>query len=426
MITNMFENSLRVSDTLRVLVLCAVISVQKFFPTEISSPLIVLFGLSIMPFGKIQCSYLKLVWPLIVVLIVGFLGVTDHEPRHILRDISFALTPIALIFIGYWIAKNNGMWPLILKIMGIFGFVLALKHLSGFIQNPDLLNSAIDDVRKSVGAGYDLVILIFVLGIFQKHFGIYYLFPRFLPPFIVMPVMLASFVLSFSRTEFMVGIILSLSLLGWISQVNYRMVLTVVVVMVGYIVIAVVTPENETGTFRSKLVRSIEEITVSDYRDMEDINYNWRGYEAYRGVATFLSGTIQQQILGQGFGALVDLGFYIKLADREYRYIPVTHNGYAYILVKAGLLGLICYTLFYISVIRYAVRYCSSMNNEERYLARLLLGCILSLIFTMFVVGGMAEMHNVELVLLVGYLMRRIGYLQAEKSRINIQRIVYE
>lgn len=420
----MFKKSLRVSTMSRVLVLCAVILAQNFLTTELRSPFIVLMGLSIMTFGKIQTSYLKLVWPLLAVLVIGFVGVFNHESRDILRDIAFALTPIFLIFIGYWLAGNKAMRPLILKIMVTFGCVLAAVHLSTFVLNPELLSADLTEVRSSAGNGADLVAFSLVLGLFQNRLGIGNLFPKFLPRLIVLPLLLASLVLSYSRTEFMVAIILSLSVEGWLSRVNLRLVLTSAVIVVGYISIVVVTPEDEVGTFRSKLARSAMEISISDFSDLPEINANWRGYEAYRTVATFLSGNIQQQVLGQGFGALVDLDLYIKLGgDEVVRYIPITHNGYAYILIKAGLLGLVCYALFYISVISYSLRYCNSMNSEERLLARLLLGCVLSLILVMIVVGGMAEMHSSELVLLLGFLMRRLGYLQTQKSRYGVERI---
>lgn len=417
----MFEISLRVSTASRVSVLCAVIFAQNFLPSDLSSPFIVLLGLSIMTFGKIHRSYLKLVWPLLGVLVIGFMGVWGHESNHILRDIAYALTPIALIFMGYWMAGNRGMWPLILKVMVIFGFVLAAIHMSTFVLNPALLSAESMEVRKTAGGTGDLVVLAFLLGLFQRRFGITDLFPRLFPRVIVMPVLLASFVLSYSRTELMVVIMLVLSLLGWVSRVSSRLVLAVAVVMVGYVALAVFTPANEEGTFRSKLVRSVTEVAVSDYQDMSDIQNNWRGFEAYRAVETFLSGNAQQKVFGQGFGALVDLGFYMPLGGEgevAFRYIPITHNGYVYILIKAGLLGLVCYILFYINVIRYAVRYSHSMDGEPRLLARLLLGCVLSLIAVMYVVGGMAEMHSSELVLLLGYLMRRIREFQPENNRL--------
>lgn len=419
----MFENPLQVSTMSRVLVFSAVILAQNLLPSELSSPIIVLLGLLIMTVGKIQRSYLKLVWPLLGILVIGFMGIFGHESRHILRDIAYALTPIALIFMGYWIAGNRDTWPLILRVVVIFGFVFACIHLSAFVLNPAILSDDIADIRKTAGGTGDLVVLAFVLGVLQKRLGINNLFPKLLPRFIVIPVLFVSFTLSYSRTGLMVAIILSLSLLGWVSRVNSRLVLVIAVIVAGYIAIVVVTPANEEGTFRSHLARSLTEITISNYQDPQDINDNWRGYETYRAVETYLSGSALSLAMGQGFGALVDLGFYMPLGEEDLRYIPIFHNGYAYVLIKTGLVGLFCYALFYINVIRYAVRYSHSMNTEQRVLARLLLGCVLSLIAVMYVVGGMAEIHSTELVLLLGYLVRRIGQSQTEKNHIGVERI---
>ena len=41
-----------------------------------------------------------------------------------------------------------------------------------------------------------------------------------------------------------------------------------------------------------------------------------------------------------------------------------------------------------------------------------MLGCVLILVFTMFVVGGMAEVHDGEFVLLLGYLVRRLWFYE--------------
>ncbi len=417
----MFEFSSRISTVSHVLVLSAVIFVQNFFHYDVSSPLIVLLGFLIMAFCKIHRSYLKLVWPLLAVLVIGFIGVFGNEPHNILRDVSFALTPISLIFIGYWIAGNRDMWPLILKVMVIFSFVLAAIHLSAFVINPELLIAESKEIRIKAGGTGDLVVLAFVLGLFQKHFRMSDLFPSLLPRLIVMPVLFASLTLSFSRTQLLVAIVLLISLLGWASKLNRRFVLAFIMILVAYTAVAVITPADEEGSFRSKIVNSFKEITISNYQEMSSIQTNWRGFESYRAIQTFLSGDAQQYVLGQGFGALVDLGFYMPLGGEgevSFRYIPVTHNGFVYILIKVGLLGLIFYAYFYISAFRYAVCYSHNMNNEIRFMARLLLGCVLSLIAVMYVVGGMAQMKSSESVLLLGFLMRRIGQFQPENKNL--------
>lgn len=419
-----FENRARDTTTLlSVLVVCAVMFSPDLLRTELSSPLFVLLGLSIfiLAAGRVKRSYLNMVWPLLAITIIGITGVADHQQRDVLRDISFSLTPISLIFIGYWLADNGGRWQQFMKVMVTCGAVLAVVHISKFIQNPALLTMDIDKLRSAEGAGStgSLVVLSLVLALFQYRLGIGNLFPKFFPRVIALPVLLASFVLSYSRTEFMVMLMLSLALWGLLTKLNSRMILTVAVLLISFFAISLTTPINEVGTFRSKLTRSFTEVTVSNYGDEKSINDNWRGFETYRALETFSSGNVMHKIFGQGFGALTDLGFYMPLGEQHFRYIPVLHNGYAYILIKAGIIGVFLYFIFYLKIIKSVWSFCNSKSIEQRFLARLLLGCVLGLILVMFVVGGMAQTAEPALVLLLGYLTRCIGKLQSKTGYIT-------
>ena len=416
----MAQNKFTISTALRVLVISAIITINNFYPYQLSSPLIVGIGLLIMILGVNQRTHSKLNRPFWAILLIGLIGAYGHEPMNIFRDISYALTPITIIYIGYWIAHDNAMWPLILKVLIFWGIILSIIHIKTFILNPTLLIEDSMEIRKTAGGSGDLVVLALILGIFQYHFKINKLFPNLLPRFIAIPILVASLLLSFSRTETLIGIILSLSLLGTFSKLNKRTFVTIAILVIGYIIIAATTPANEEGTFRSKILRSTEEITISNFTDIRDISKNWRGFEAYRAVETYLSGNELQLIVGQGFGALIDLDISIALGgegETTFDYIPITHNGYVYILVKAGALGIICYAYFYISTILLALRYIHSINIEQRFMALLFMGCILSLAASMYVVGGIAEMHNIELALLTGFLFRKIHQKKINNSR---------
>ncbi len=414
----------RTHSKLPIFVFCVVIAMSNFVFYDLSASSIAVIGLSIMAFTKFQRSYFKWSWPLLVIFIVGFIGAPSHESIHILRDFAFALTPISLLFIGYWMAGNRVMLSLILKMMFYFGFVLAVAYLLKFVFNPELLAGESMDIRQEVGGVGDVVVLAFIIGLFSNYFGVTDLLPR-LHRFIAIPILLASIMLSFSRTELAITIILSFALLGWLSRVNPRFLLSIAVVFIGYIVLVAVTPTDEEGTFRSKIVRSAEEVAISDYDDYLSISQNWRGFESDRAVKTFLIGDPFQIVFGGGFGALVDLGFDMQLGGDgsvSFRYIPITHNGYVYVLVKAGLVGLICYVLFYVGLLKSALRYSRSINSEQIGMSRLLLGCVLSLILSMYVVGGMAEAHNFEIILLTGFLVNRLVLVNKEQGCVVIVR----
>ncbi len=343
-----------------------------------------------------------------MVLLLKLIGAINHDMFDVLRDIGYALTPISLIFIGYWMADNKAMWPLIMKIMMTCSVILAVIHLSKFVQNPTLLFADLKTVRTEAGSTGAPVVFALVLGLFQSRLGVGNLFPRALPAVVATPVLLASVILSYSRTDFMLAIILMLALGGVLGRLKFRSILVVSLIVMATAALVATTPEDEINTFRGKLRRSLTEINVDDYGDLKDIQSNWRGYETFRAVETYASGSLLQLAVGQGAGALVDLGFVMKLDTETYRYIPILHNGYAYILVKAGALGIICYGFFFLNAIRVALRNGSSRDREQVFLSRLLLGCVLSMVLTMYIVGGIAEIHDAEFTLLMGFLMQRL------------------
>jgi len=401
------ENSFRVRVAiLPAGILLAFILLLNFFPIRQTSPFINLSGLTLLIFtlGRFErgfLGFLRIVWPLFGILVLGIVGAPGHLLHDILRDISFALNPIVLIFIGYWLGRRPGMWPLFFKVLVFCGLIMAGLHLFNFVQNPELLSAGLEEVRSKAGTGSFLVVLSLILLLFQHRFGVGGFLPRLVPRLLAIVLLAASFVLSYSRTDILVAIILSLSLLGCLSRINFRMVLAGLLLVGGMIGLIVITPASEKGTLRSKLIGSVTEVAISEH---EDINTNWRGYEAYKAVEAFMSANIVQKTFGQGFGALVDLGFYKLLGDTELRYIPILHNGYAYILTKVGLLGIMLYAVFYFRVIRCGARNSFSTNRHMEFYARLLVGYIWSLVMVMYVGGGMAQSAAPIFVILIGYL----------------------
>ncbi len=223
-----------------------------------------------------------------------------------------------------------------------------------------------------------------------------------------MPLLLLSFILSFSRTGLITTIILSFSILGFIDRFNWRLILSIGSLVFVFAILITTTHTSEVGTFRSKIARSVIELKISDYTDMVDINRNWRGFETYKALDKFIEGNTKQKLFGYGFGSLIDLGFTMTLNEVNFRKIPITHNGYAYILVKTGLLGILCYVFFYFRLIKHSLKSNSSITKDQILLPRLLLGFTLCLMFSMIVVGGIAEIHDSEYVLFLGFILRQI------------------
>lgn len=396
----------------KLVVLYLILLVPNCIPDSFSTPFIFLLGLMGLFIAgfKFKVSYLKVTSPLLIIVSLGLIGVYGHLPLHIFRDIVYSLFPVSLIFLGYWMGAEKRFWPEILRVIVFFALIFSLIHIFQFILNPSLLKENINTIRQSVSnPGTNLIILSIVLGIFQNRLKLGNLFPKFFPRSISLIVLVLSFILTSSRTGLITLIILSFCLLGFISKLNWKSALGFLILIISFVVMLITTPADESETFRSKMLRSVQELSVSDYEDRSDINSHWRGFETFLAIRSFLNAPVQQKIVGQGFGALVDLGFTMTLVEIEFDEIPILHNGYAYILVKTGLFGLICYLLFYFRLIRRALYFKESTNYEQVLFSRILLGLTISLMSSMFVVGGMAEIHDSELLLLLGFSLNRLG-----------------
>lgn len=127
------------------------------------------------------------------------------------------------------------------------------------------------------------------------------------------------------------------------------------------------------------------------------------GYETSRALETYTSGTPVQVLLGQGFGKQLDLDLFIALGwgdtgERErIHFAPILHNGYAYLLFKAGPISLVmvAYALawLYVTGRRKAG---GGPNQPLRAPGRILQAVALSLAFYTWVYHGSFRRRSVH------------------------------
>ncbi len=123
------------------------------------------------------------------------------------------------------------------------------------------------------------------------------------------------------------------------------------------------------------ILKSIMEVIPKDYLLMPDLSTYWRGYETYMALQQYKEGSLVELFFGQGLGALVDLKLTMKLGNTDFDKIPIVHNGYVYLLVKFGLVGLMLFIMQCIVYLTLGLQY----FNDRIYLKRLMGAHILSL-----------------------------------------------
>ena len=400
------------ADVLAIGALTLVSLATNVLPRDLCSFVLIALALAVLPYSRIKRDFWLTVWPLCVILVLGIPGIAEHELRNITRDFFFALTPIALLLIGFWLAERKQFWDqLPLTLVGL-GVLFAVQHLSAFALSPSLLMAESMVVRATAGSAADITVLAFLVLLFIGRFTPENTPLRGAAYGTAFAILLISVLLSYSRTAVMLLLLGSLAAKGWLTGRNLKWPL--LALGVGLAILLAVPGDEAFGqdaTFMLKLTRSLDELAVSNYETYKDISFNWRGFESYKTLEQYLSGNTLQLVIGQGYGALVDLGFYMALggdASIEFRYIPVLHNGYGYVLLKYGIAGVLLYLTFYSKLIRIVLTHQKSTSHQTAFCARFLFGLTLSLSFVMFVAGGMAELASSEYVVLVGVMASRI------------------
>jgi hypothetical protein len=151
--------------------------------------------------------------------------------------------------------------------------------------------------------------------------------------------------------------------------------------------------------FFEKTANTSSEVNVHSYETFEDINLNWRGFEASRAVKTYGEFGETEKLFGGGFGTNIDLGFAMKLLGShgwEYlEFISLLHNGYLELLVKTGLLGLGLFIAFFIQIVVMALREFRKSEKCAKLNGRLLLWAVFVFVMTQGAITGI--LNKVEL-----------------------------
>lgn len=120
-------------------------------------------------------------------------------------------------------------------------------------------------------------------------------------------------------------------------------------------------------------------------------------------MQAYSSGNFFNLITGRGIGFLTDVGFYIKLGNNDLRYIPIFHNGYIFLLVKTGIIGLILYLTFLLRVINFANAMKSDHNINMLLTSRMTVGLTIILLITTVPISGLFNKSaTIPVILIIG------------------------
>jgi hypothetical protein len=334
--------------------------------------------------------------PFALLLLVGTVSGIGADPWDFLRDAWYVGNAALTFATGYVLYCANANLRHGLRAVVVAGTLVALLQIAPFVWEPSLLMLSSTQIRSLLGTGFfvpalGVTVLMAFRGRWSEELGIR---PAF--AWLAAALMAAAIVLSFSRTILLVSLVGVVVGLGFLDR---RAVLRGAWVAafgaVGLLALGALVETDSfvsQQTFTGTLARSMQELWITDYTDFKSINDNWRGYETARALRQFASGSPLEWLIGQGFGAMIDLGVAIGLGGSRgagmttFREIPVLHNGYAYLLVKCGAVGLVAFIAFLLTLYRAA----GSGDRREApgSASRLMRAVVVSLFATTWVISG--------------------------------------
>lgn len=350
---------------------------------------------------KIKSGLLSLVNPFFLLFVLGILHVYGNSIYEAMKDVWYLVKVVFTLGAGYLLMHYLKSISLLCRLVVLAAVIASLIHLFG-VMLAYQSGMSIMDLRGEVGGGSSVTFigLSLLVGVRQarKFIGLnvwlYYL---------SIILCAGSLILSGSRTYIFSFAVMFLIMTGWriLSLKTFFIMLPLGMMVLGAILSSASASNGEDFSLLFKFANSASEVNIRDYDSIKEINLNWRGFEAYRAYVTYMDGSIAEKAFGQGFGALIDLGFFMTLGGSEYWFIPVLHNGFMYVLVKYGFFGLLIYLYFIYKLIRFGWQETGQQRFGLIIAGRLISSLGLVILFSSIVISGVFNLYNLDSSLII-------------------------
>ena len=392
------------------MLLCMIVLPILVVSVELNIIMSVLFSVVLLVDAKnrLPVKLLNLISPILVILLISIVSSFFYPSQiyDIVKDFFYLLKPILFIIIGYYLVKkikNKAfLFKLIIYSAVFFAFLHLIKVMSFLFENPFDINRLRNFAGKSNYIEM-LALLLLFLNLGPSNFQI----TRYTRIFKYL--ILCSFILYFSRTMFVGVLILFLSIKGYLKFNRRGLIYTTAIItaiLLFYVYLFSIEidrdkPGISTIFYKIKIAPSEIFSSEIDRNNAESLWDHWRGYEALKAFeqlkdTPYYSGLI----FGKGLGSLVDLGFVAPLNEEGMQYVSPLHNGYAFIMYKAGFTGIVFFLIFILYLYLQAYK---KFHNINFYLINnSLSGIAIYYVFTTLIINGIYNQSDIITIILGG------------------------
>jgi len=407
--------------------ICLIVLIWSLQKANVELSFGVSLAVAILCFRKsISSSATLLMTLLFGLVLIGSITVfaPENDYYFFAKDLVYFLRPITVIASGYFITMRLENKRSFLNILVLMGFYFAFMHLFKMVVNFSIIPADTTRIRTFFGRYNHVESLALIIIICVKELPMKKSRYKFFYQLMV-ACLVVSFLFYFSRTMILVVISMSMAYYGYF-KLNQKsaMVLAGMLVLgsIGIAILSTYEPEKEKGvvvdSFFSKLKNSFDEsfslknVDVNS-KDRRVLWKHWRAYEAH-----MVFGEVdkeKQWLTGQGFGSTVDIGFEAKLDGEMTQHLSLTHNGFAYLYLKTGILGLIIYSLMVLYL--YSFAYAPQERKLQIIGNNLLVACTFYILISSFVVTGIFKPYDMATLVIGGAFALKQMKLENRNSR---------
>ena len=398
------------------------------FALFVAIPLLVILiirHLTINPFGFKKVSLLACI--VLLGFLSGLVHLHEYNLYYFTRDIMYFIQALVFIVLGIFLYEEIKDFKKILKIIVLSSFAITLYKLTYIIADPTILLLSFIDIRYEYSLSNDMALIALIILFYSRKIK-YKLFNSMID-FSIMALSILSIAVSFSRTIYV--LVLITLIIPYITKTKILLMGYVMFTMlILFIIFGGLFINSEAGgtqgsDFQSKMMHSLEEMTVRDYDNIVEINHNWRGFEAYLGLQKYYTGNPLEILTGQGYGSVVYTPNWVfKDAETNLDVLPMFHNGYITIILKTGLFGLFLFFFWLYVLLKTGTSISKTANNRQQRLEGSFLQASVFMIFfqTLVIHGIFKTTVPVLLLILVGIALHSYGArMNTKNNSINIK-----
>ncbi|MGE2735310.1 O-antigen ligase family protein [Mycolicibacterium vaccae] len=320
------------------------------------------------------------------------------------RDLGISLSYILIIVVGYLFASSREPFRILMIAVIAAGMLISTVHL---VKLTTVLSSGVTDLylfRLEAGRGSITQFTGLCACLLLRHDLADRGHRRFLAACAALQA--TSMCLTLSRGLIILLIVLALGMAaltfdwrGKLSADPVKMVIaagSAIVTLIGcYIVINLFLPAVHDFIdefFITRVLNSSTEVAATNLQTRTQIADNYRAFELDQTLAQFDQQPLYAQMVGQGWGSVVRFGLETASTKSHFTRTEASflHNGYAYYLMKVGVVGVTLYAGFLAHCAYRAVNmHVWSNPGRDAMRRKVLLTLVVALVIGTITTGGL-------------------------------------